>query len=465
MVGFAFLLPFITWQQAVGAAVLCLLFDVANLPHLAVVPASCRSTLPSGPRSAKWAKWGRWQRCILHPRVGVCARILNGWKGGMPALPVILYPLSLVVLTLLYRHHLQIVAGVWAVMALGDGMAAVAGQRLGGPALPHNPRKTWFGFSAFMAAGTLGAYVLTRWIAPSIPPGRVLNICAATAFVGALVESLPIELDDDISVPLVCGGFMFCAHLVERSALDSNLPYLKLRMILAVVVNLSLALFALRLRLVDRSGAAAGWVLGVAVYLGYGYKSFSLLLAFFLLGSMATRLGYAKKAARGIAEGRGGARSWREASANTLAGTFFSILAITTHHEGAFLVALVAAFAEAAGDTVSSEIGEWLSPRAYLITTLRRVAAGENGGVSAVGSAAGLGASALIVALGYGLGLCGLAGAAIAFGAACLGNVADSILGATLEQRGLVTNGIVNFTGTSFAGVLALAVALHFQLG
>ena len=39
-----------------------------------------------------------------------------------------------------------------------------------------------------------------------------------------------------------------------------------------------------------------------AVYLGYGWKSFALLLAFFVLGSTATRLGYAKKAARGIAE-------------------------------------------------------------------------------------------------------------------------------------------------------------------
>ena len=34
----------------------------------------------------------------------------------------------------------------------------------------------------------------------------------------------------------------------------------------------------------------------------------------------------------------------------------------------------------------------------------------------------------------------------------------DSLLGATIERRGLVTNGIVNFAGTSFAGGLALAL-------
>jgi uncharacterized protein (TIGR00297 family) len=185
-----------------------------------------------------------------------------------------------------------------------------------------------------------------------------------------------------------------------------------------------------------------------------------MLFAFFLLGSLATRVGYAAKARRGVAERRGGARGWREALANTLAGAFFSILVITTHHEAAFLVALIAAFAEAAGDTVSSEIGQWVSDRAYLITTLRPVPAGVDGGISVGGTLAGLLASTIVVAAGFGLGLCGMGGASIALAAAFAGNLLDSLLGATIEQRGLVTNGIVNFTGTSFAGGLALAITL-----
>jgi uncharacterized protein (TIGR00297 family) len=201
--------------------------------------------------------------------------------------------------------------------------------------------------------------------------------------------------------------------------------------------------------------------LGVAVYLGWGYKSFLLMFAFFLIGSVATRVGYARKAARGVAEKRGGARSWREALANSLAGAFFALLVITTHHEGAFLMALIAAFAEATGDTVSSEIGQWISERAYLITTFKPVVAGENGGVSVGGSIAGGLASALVVALGFGMGLCGRAGIIIALFAALAGNLLDSVLGATLERRGLITNGIVNFAGTSVAGAVALAIALH----
>jgi uncharacterized membrane protein len=59
------------------------------------------------------------------------------------------------------------------------------------------------------------------------------------------------------------------------------------------------------------------------------------------------------------------------------------------------------------------------------------------------------------------MGLCGKGCALIALSAAVAGNLFDSLLGATLEQRGLVTNGIVNFAGTSFAGALALCIALR----
>jgi uncharacterized protein (TIGR00297 family) len=444
MLSFAFLLPYLTWKQAAGCALLALLFNVVVLPRLG---ADLRKS------HARGSEFG-----IRNPEL---PNILPAHMESSDVwIGIVIYPLSVLALILLYPHELHIAAAAWAIMAFGDGTASLTGGALGGPALPWNRAKTWSGFLGFMVAGTAGAYVLTRWVAPAVPPDIALRICAAAALVGAIVESVPIRLDDNATVPLVAGAFMFCLYYVERSALDSNLPYLGRRIVLAVAVNLALASVALGLKTVTRSGAVCGFLLGVAVYLGWGYKSFLLMLAFFLIGSVATRFGYARKAARGVAEKRGGARSWREAVANTLAGAFFSLLVITTHHEGAFLMALIAAFAEATGDTVSSEIGQWISDRAYLITTFKPVPAGENGGISVGGSIAGGLASALVVALAFGLGLCGRAGVIIALSAAVAGNLLDSVLGATLERRGLVTNGIVNFAGTSFAGAVALAIAL-----
>lgn len=442
MLGFAFLLPFLTWIQAAGAAVLALLFNVFLLPHFGADLRKHALTAQASPASPKARKSG------LATDRGV-------WTG------IILYPISVLALILIYRHHLEVAAAAWAIMALGDGAASVAGEGIQSATVPWNQRKTWAGTLGFVLTGTAGAYVLTRWVNPSLPAEKTLLICILTAVLGAAVETTPIRLDDNASVPLVCGGFMFCAWLVERSALDSNLPFLKRRLALAVIVNLAFALAALVARTVSRSGATLGFVLGVLVYLGWGWKSFLVLLAMVLLGSLATRLGYARKAERGVAERAGGARSWREALANISPGAFFAVLVITTHHERAFLIAFVAAFAEAAGDTVASEIGQWLSPRAYLITTWQAVPAGENGGVSLAGTAAGLFASLLVTVLGLTLGLTGTGGAAIALGAAVAGNLFDSLLGATLERRGLVNNGAVNFAGTSLAGALALAFTLR----
>jgi len=89
------------------------------------------------------------------------------------------------------------------------------------------------------------------------------------------------------------------------------------------------------------------------------------------------------------------------------------------------------------------------------------VPAGEDGGITVGGTVAGALASAVIVMLAVGMSLCGKGGAAIALAAAVAGNLLDSVLGATIERRGLVTNGIVNFAGTSFAGALALCLALR----
>ena len=428
MLIFAFLLPFLAWQQAAGCAILALLFNVFVLPRLGTDLHKRTAGQPSS----------------------------DVWTG------IVVYPVSVLLLILFYRRQLYIAAAVWAIMAWGDGAAGIAGESLRSPALPWNKQKTWSGFLGFNLFGTLGAYILMRWVAPQIPQEHALILCALTAFVGAMVESIPARLDDNISVPLICGAFLFCVLLVERSALVSNLPYLGLRGILACLINMMLAFTALAAGTVTLSGAVMGAVLGAIVYMGWGYKSFALMVLFFVLGSAATRWGYARKAALRVAERRGGRRSWREAMANLLAGAFFAAMVILTHHEAAFLAALIASFAEAAGDTISSELGQVMSAKAYLITTFKPVRAGENGGVSLAGTLAGFLASTLVVALAFALHLCTIGPALIVLGAAFLGNLFDSLLGATIERRGLVTNGLVNFAGTTLAGAMALAAMLRW---
>jgi uncharacterized protein (TIGR00297 family) len=428
----AFLLFSFSWYQAAGLTLLILLLELVILPDM-------------GLELQKTTGWGKYAREEI----------------SRPGL--VLYPLALLILVLIFYGHLGVVAAAWGVMALGDVTAGIAGERWGRLRLPFNFAKSWAGFLSFIGFGAAGAFVLLLWVNTSMSSQKALGIAIAAAIAGALVESLPIRLDDNITVPVVAAGLIFCAGLIARVSFDENLPFLGIRIILAIVINAAFALLAWQLRQITLSGAAVGFFLGVAIYMGFGYKSFLILLGFFVLGSVTTRLGYETKLKRGIAERRGGARSWKEAVGNLLPAAWFSILVITTPYQPAFLMAVVAALAEAAGDTVASETGKWLSSKAWLITTLKPVPAGEDGGITLRGTAAGIVASALIVLLGYGLNLMRGWNIVVVLLAAVAGNLADSVLGATLERRGLVTNAVVNFAGTGFAGTLALGFALHHR--
>jgi uncharacterized protein (TIGR00297 family) len=126
-------------------------------------------------------------------------------------------------------------------------------------------------------------------------------------------------------------------------------------------------------------------------------------------------------------------------------------------------LAFAAALATAAADTASTEIGQLLRRRTWLLTTLRPVAPGTDGGVSLPGTGAALGTALLIGALGAGLGLYPAAGALAAGAAGFLGATADSVLGATLERRGALDNDRVNLLAT-LAGAVAAAALARFVL-
>jgi uncharacterized protein (TIGR00297 family) len=118
----------------------------------------------------------------------------------------------------------------------------------------------------------------------------------------------------------------------------------------------------------------------------------------------------------------------------------------------------MAALAEAATDTVASEIGPTRSTDARLITTWERVPAGTDGGITIPGSIAGMVAGLAIAAVATVSGLILPTQLWIPVAAGFAGMVIDSILGATLQRRGWISNQAVNFFATLAAAGLALAI-------
>ena len=238
----------------------------------------------------------------------------------------------------------------------------------------------------------------------------------------------------------------------------SDLTAFQARWVIGGLLTLAFAMFARLMRGVTNSGGLVGAVSCFVLYLCAGPGAFAALITVFALAWITTRLGYAHKQKLGIAERREG-RKASQVLANLGVATACAAFSALSHNRVLFLLAMAAALSEAAADTVSSELGQAFGEKANLITTWRPVPAGTDGAVSLIGTLAGVVAAGMVSCVCVLGGLLPRQWLAISAGAAILGMVADSFLGAWLERRNLVNNDSVNFLGTLVAALAAFWLA------
>ncbi len=208
----------------------------------------------------------------------------------------------------------------------------------------------------------------------------------------------------------------------------------------------------------------------------FGDVTWLLLLVFFLLSSfLATRYRFALKEALGVQEGSRGERRATNVLANGIAPMSVAAVSLVMPDNLPKVISgviFLSALSVAGADTLASEIGV-LSNRAYLITNRKPVPAGTDGGVSRLGQLCAIGAAAYTSAVGwvvlsvlarmYGVEATMPANPAYLVIPAVIGFLGcqlDSVIGATLEQRGLVNKKINNFISTSTGAIVAYAVLI-----
>lgn len=218
-------------------------------------------------------------------------------------------------------------------------------------------------------------------------------------------------------------------------------------------VSVVFAAFGKFVRGVTTGGAIAGAAVCFALLSAAEIGGFAALLTVFLITWVSTKFGYAKKQRIGTAEARSGRNAWQVLANLGIAA--LCAIGFLAQADPRWLIAMGAALAEAAADTVSSEIGQAAGGEPRLITSWNRVPVGTNGAVTLAGSAAGAFAASVVALVSHMTGLFGVRGAFICALGGLVGTLADSVMGATIERRGLLENNGVNFVSTLVAAVTA----------
>jgi dolichol kinase len=99
-----------------------------------------------------------------------------------------------------------VAAAALAMLMVGDGAAAVIGRRYGRTRYPFS-EKSVEGSAAFFVTGLAAALPFGLLAVPAV----ALPTLAAGAFTAALVEALPLPINDNVRVPLIAGATMLLA--------------------------------------------------------------------------------------------------------------------------------------------------------------------------------------------------------------------------------------------------------------
>ncbi len=208
-----------------------------------------------------------------------------------------------------------------------------------------------------------------------------------------------------------------------------------------VVLLVIIGLITYVRKALDLLGSIFMIIMGVIIIFAAGVNWLLLIFLFLILGVAFTRYKHDYKREIGIYEGT---RTIKNVVSN---GIVAFVMAAFGNYAG-----FIGSIATATADTMASEIGVATTPR--LITNLKKVPPGTDGGISVLGTFAGIMGAGLIGLAAYILGVYPdlVKTMEIAIIAGTVGCFVDSILGAVLESKYL-TNEHVNLLAT-MAGAL-----------
>ncbi len=356
----------------------------------------------------------------------------------------VLLPLAFIILALfLWESHSWILSVSMLVAGVADALAALVGSSLGKVHIENltKSRKTIEGsvtmfFSSLVLLGIcfvlfrekFGEYLSSAgWL-------ELFLLVLLLSLVATAVEALLSKGFDNLFIPVAISYLLFLV--------DSGTNGVLLRgFLLGGMFAFLLALFSVKVKFLNNSGATATFLLGTTIF-GIGGVVWTVpLLTFYLLSSVLSKIGKKRKARFDLIFEKGSQRDAGQVIANGgIAWLIMIIYSLTG--EPAYFFAYLGTLAAVQSDTWATEIGTmWPNPKARLITTMKLVPVGTSGGVSVPGTmGAFIGAllicaSAIVLQVAWVLEYGMVQSFALIGFSGLLASLVDSFFGATVQAQ------------------------------
>lgn len=268
-----------------------------------------------------------------------------------------------------------------------------------------------------------------------------------------LLKVILLKYEDSLVIQGI--GIAMTMWLIQELNYQADLQMI----VAAVIVGFTFGYFAFRARTADLSGLFSAALVGIILLVfaaPQGPQWFLIMLTFFILGSAATKYKFEYKKRIGVQQGQSGARGYRNVFANGIIAAAAAVL-FGVSQQPVFVVLYVGCVASAAADTLASEIGVTGGiPR--LITTLKQVPIGTNGGITVTGETVALLGGFVVSVVAMLLHVITPEMMVICTLAGFVGTNIDSVVGATLENKGFLGNAGTNLLATLGGGIFAVAL-------
>ena len=226
---------------------------------------------------------------------------------------------------------------------------------------------------------------------------------------------------------------------------------------IVIVLPLLLALFAYKKNLMTPWATVTAYVLAEIIGLCTNIWWVIAFFMFPIVAFLATKWKLKEKMELGLQEGKKGERSVLNLmGVGVIPAAIAIVYAVTGSQQDLLAVAFLSALAVSTSDTVASETGIW-AKKTYMITTLKQIEPGPNGGVSLYGFGTSLLGTLLFALVAYVLIFqrfdLSILYSLVIVAAGMVGNIMDSILGAVLENPGYIGK-YTNNCATSLIGAV-----------